>query len=84
MESMRFDESNIVIGKGQEDIYNPVYANIENKPDEGHQVLTICFKLTPEEIANINETGVIWYQQWKLPVMGMSPMIIKTEKPEIK
>lgn len=56
MELVEFPEHNMVIAKDQRQ-YRPMPAHLA--PDG---VVTCCWKLTPEEIDRVVETGVLWHQ----------------------
>lgn len=58
MDAINFKEVNVRLGEGQEQ-YNtlPAYWN----KSEGS--MTFGFKLTEEELAEVNRTGTIWIKQ---------------------
>lgn len=58
MEAIKFDESNIVIGKNQKQFKDlPAHLSHENG------LVIACFELTEEEIKTITETGKLWHSQ---------------------
>jgi hypothetical protein len=64
MEAIEFDGVNAHIGEGQAQ-YKPLPAFFGPIPvgDNGNNLdgITCCFKLSPEELAEINRTGVVWH-----------------------
>lgn len=75
-----FDESNVVLSKPAgltHDQCQPLCAMRARKPD-GTPFLVSCWKLTAEELAEINRTGRVW-----LSIMGhtMPPACVTGDKP---
>lgn len=54
MEPVEFKGVNVVFGKGQ-----PEYLPLPGKIRENGEVIT-CWKLSPEELKMVQETGCIW------------------------
>lgn len=73
MDAIKFPESNVEIAKDQPE-YNTLPALVR---DSGEVV--ICWQLSPEEIARINETGQIWQTMLTFG-MPLQPQRITTEK----
>lgn len=57
MVPVAFPQSNIVIGRGQEE-YDEIPALLDSD-----SVITSCWRLSEEEIARVMKTGVIWVSQ---------------------
>ena len=76
MEPINFDGANCVYGKDQ-----PEYMPLPAHKDENGVVLT-CWKLSPEDMQRIQETGVIWLEMltFNKPLM---PVRLDSVKPEI-
>lgn len=76
MEPTNFEESDVVFGENQPE-YLPLPAKLGNrKVGEIHT----CWKLSPEELQEIQKTGVIWVSilTFKQP---LQPISLSTEKP---
>ena len=75
-----FDESNAVFGapKVMGEECEALSVLVTNMPDTGTPAIVSCWKLTAEELAEINRTGRVW-----LCVAGhtMMPVFITGEKP---
>lgn len=54
MEPIKFDGANVVYGANQ-----PEYILLPAKKRPNGEVIT-CWKLSPEELKQIQETGVVW------------------------
>lgn len=76
MEPINFDGANCVYGKDQ-----PEYMPLPAHKDENGVVLT-CWKLSPEDMQRIQETGVIWLEMltFNKPLM---PVRLDSQKPDI-
>lgn len=74
MKPIEFDELNVLYGEGQ-----PEYEPLPAHRDENGNVTT-CWKLSPEELQTIQETGVIWLvlATFNDP---LQPMYLSVEKP---
>lgn len=59
MKAIKFKEQTTIIALDQPQ-YVPLPIHIGKTPEVE---MTACFKLTPEEIKEINETGCIWNTQ---------------------
>lgn len=77
MTPKKFDEVNVVMGEGQPE-YKPLPAH--RNPETGEVIM--CFSLSEEEKARVQETGEIWVSllTFKHP---MQPIIVTTEKNEL-
>lgn len=76
MEPINFDGANCVYGKDQ-----PEYMPLPAHKDENGVVLT-CWKLTPEDMQRIQETGVIWLEMLTFN-QALQPVRLDSEKPII-
>lgn len=76
MKPIEFDEVNVTFAKDQEE-YNelPAYRSKDG------EVVT-CFQLTPEEIAKVSETGLLWLSVLTFN-RPLQPLLLTTEKPEL-
>jgi hypothetical protein len=90
MQSIKFSQANIALAEDQPEYETlHVYAHSEDVDmvDGSKQnvimEMTACFVLSPEEIAEINRTGVIWYTQC---VFGkqFQPVRMSTQNPFIQ
>lgn len=64
MIAITFPEHNTVLGKGQEDIYQPLpawFGQLGETPQ--HTVFVFCHELSTEELNVINHTKQIWSSQ---------------------
>lgn len=78
MESIPFEGHNRVWAKDQPQ-YQPLPAHVD---DTDQAITTFCWKPTPEELAEINRTGVIWHQV--LTFGGrLQPQRLSAEKPKL-
>lgn len=77
MEAIEFEGQSTVLAKDQPQ-YQPLPVHIGTEED-GYP-LTACFKFSPEELAQINETGVIWVGQLTFGKL-LQPIRISTQKP---
>ena len=78
MEYKEFEEKNMVLGEGQENVEKlPVHISEEN-------LATYCIKLSEREIEHILKSGEIWVRQ----IVGRNQQLdaakILTEKPEME
>lgn len=76
MEPILFDGANVIMGKDQPE-YVPLPAY---KAPDG--TVTTCWKLTPEELKQVNETGVIWLSTLTFN-QPLQPILLCAEKPPI-
>jgi hypothetical protein len=90
MKSLKFPEASIALAEDQPEYETlHVYPTIEEVTMQNGSKkpvvmeLTACFSLSPEEIAEINRTGVIWYTQC---VYGhqFQPVRMSTQNPFIQ
>jgi len=77
MEAISFEEANIILGEGQPQ-YVPLPAHIDR--EDSATPMTCCFKLSPEEIEEIQKTGVIWLRQLTFGT-PFHPIWLGTNKP---
>lgn len=77
MEAIEFPEQTVVLAKDQPE-YSPLPVHIGSE-SEGTP-MTACFKLSAEELAEINETGIIWIGQLTFGKL-LQPIRISTKKP---
>jgi len=76
MTPKEFEGSNIKIAEHQEEYQTlPAYAN------ESGTIIT-CWKLSPEEIAKISETGELWFLQMTFN-QNMQPIYPSTSREEV-
>jgi hypothetical protein len=80
MKSIKFPEVTHAIAEDQPE-YETLYSHVSIKEDIS--TVTACFQLSTEELEQINETGVIWYQQLKNTISPLQPLIILTTKPQL-
>ena len=94
MKAITFDEVNIIFGKGQEDIYQPLPSCVEQNCENGDNSFraTMCFELTEEEKEEIVKTGKIWLsvltfgqpiQPIRSSILKPNPLIPNLPKREI-
>lgn len=76
MKPIKFEETNAVYGAKQPE-YVPLPAH---KADDG--TVTTCWELSPEELKQIQETGVIWLSLLTFN-QPLQPILLRTEKPEL-
>lgn len=60
MKSLKTEQFNVALAESQEE-YNTLFVNINLK--DRLIPVTCCFELSAEELAEINKTGKIYYQQ---------------------
>ena len=77
MEPIIFKGANCVYGQGQ-----PEYMPLPAHKDENGVVLT-CWKLSPEDMQRIQETGVIWLEMLTFN-QALQPVRLDSEKPIIR
>lgn len=77
MEPIKFDGVNVVFGANQPE-YIPLPAAVNYKAGK---VLT-CWKLTPEEIKRVQETGMVWLEMLTFN-QPLQPVRLDVEKPDI-
>lgn len=77
MEAVDFPEKNLDLAKDQ-----PEYQTLPvlYEPDKEGAPMTACFKLSPEEIADIVATGHVWHTQWTFG-NNFQPIRMSTSKP---
>lgn len=82
MEPIKFEGVNVVYGENQPE-YMPLPAEkrIPEKTDRFFGEVLTCWKLSPEELKKIQETGIIWLS---LLTFGqpLQPIMLSVEKPE--
>lgn len=75
-----FDEANLVLDKPEGTTYDQCEALqvLRAQYGDGTPVVFSCWKLTPEELAEVNRTGRVW-----LAIYGetMPPALIHGQKP---
>lgn len=76
MKAVKFEEINAVYGANQPEYY-PIPAH---KADDG--TVTTCWELSPEELKQIQETGVIWLSLLTFN-QPLQPVLLLTEKPKL-
>lgn len=59
MEAIEFPEQTLVLAKDQPE-YTPLPVHIS---DDNTKAMTCCMKLSPEELEEMNRTGVLWLTQ---------------------
>lgn len=74
MEPIMFDGANVIMGKDQPE-YMPLPAH---KAPDG--TVTSCWKLTPEELKQVQETSVIWLSMLTFN-QPMQPVLLLAENP---
>jgi len=77
MTAVNFPEANIQLAEDQPEYETLPILCDTTKPE---QPMTCCFKLTPEELAEINATGIIWHTQWTFG-QAFQPILMTTQKP---
>lgn len=75
MKAKKFNEVNVIYGEGQ-----PEYLPLPAHKTEAGEVTT-CWELSPEEIKQVQETGVIWLSMLTFN-QPLQPVLLRTEKPE--
>ena len=78
MKAVPFLEQNIEIGKGQEDLYSILPANM-NELDVAVPV-TFCMELDEEELKKVTESKKIWVTVYTFG-QGFQPIRVETEQP---
>lgn len=73
MKSIRNEQFSQPLAENQEE-YNTLYVHVQTEGDPMRPV-TACFKLAPEEIAEINRTGLLYYQQCTFYYRGSDGLI---------
>lgn len=76
MEPILFEGANVIMGKDQPE-YLPLPAY---KTPDG--TVTTCWKLTPEELKQVQETGVIWLSTLTFN-QPLQPILLYADKPTI-
>lgn len=76
MKPKHFPEANAIFGETQPE-YQPLPAYTEAIPEK--PVIT-CWELTPEEITQLQESGVIWVTQLSFG-KPLQPILVAIEKP---
>jgi len=79
MKLIPFAEQNTVIAENQKE-YAPMPCNIDRSSP--YHITTMCWELTPEEIAEVQRTGKIWHQVYTFG-QPMQPQLLRTDKPEM-
>jgi hypothetical protein len=82
-----FDQSNTILDKPQEltrDECQPLNVCLTNL-DNGNPVIISCWKMTKEELEEINKTGRVWLvvlgcMMPVIAVIGVNPFVEKEEK----
>lgn len=77
MEPILFECANAVYGANQPE-YIPLPA--ERRPGNSGEVVT-CWKLSPEELERVKETGVIWLSMLTFN-QPLQPVLLSVDKPE--
>lgn len=84
MESIKFDGCNVAVAEGQEE-YQTLHAKAGEVPldDKGGtcEGLTFCMKLSPEELAEIARTGVLWHTVLTFG-QPLQPQCMSVQRPE--
>jgi hypothetical protein len=82
MEATSFDESNHVLGapKGMTaEECSPLSVFMHTtRPDRQTEIVISCWKLTTEELDEINRTGRVWLFVWG---QTMPPVLLQTKSP---
>ena len=78
MNLAEFPEQNVVIAKDQ-----PEYREMPAHIDFERGVVTCCWELTPDEIAEVVRAGRIWHQVMTFN-QKLQPQLLTVEKPELK
>lgn len=76
MKPIEFDGANCVYGKNQPE-YQPLPAH---RTDDG--TVTTCWELSPEELKQVQETGVIWLSMLTFN-QPLQPILLQVEKPKL-
>lgn len=82
MQAIEFPGVNVRIAEDQPEYQTlPAFAGMI--PIEGGSVpgLTCCFKLSPEELAEVNRTGVIWHTVLTFG-QPLQPQSMSLQRPE--
>lgn len=79
MEPIKFDGVNVVFGANQPE-YIPLPAQVNAKVDTG--IVLTCWKLSPEELKKVQETGVIWLEMLTFN-QPLQPVRLDVDKPDI-
>lgn len=74
MKPIEFESQNIIIGEGQ-----PEYQPLPAKVNQAEGSVLSCWKLTPEEIQRVVETGVVWVKQLTFN-QDLQPVLVSTEE----
>lgn len=77
MEPINFKGANVVYGANQPE-YIPLPAE---KWPGNHGGIVTCWKLSPEELARVKETGVIWLSMLTFN-RPLQPVLLSVDKPE--
>ncbi len=77
MEPILFKGANVVYGASQPE-YKPLVA--ERRPGNSGEIVT-CWKLSPEELERVKETGVIWLSMLTFN-QPLQPVLLSVDKPE--
>lgn len=76
MKPIEFEEINVVYGEKQPE-YIPLPAH---KAKDG--TVWTCWELSPEELKQIQETGVIWLSMLTFN-QPLQPILLQVEKPKL-
>lgn len=79
MEPIKFEGCNAVFGETQPE-YIPLPA--ERRGDRNLGEILTCWKMTPEELKQIQETGQIWLSVLTFN-KPLQPVLLSATKPEI-
>lgn len=71
-----FPEANLVLGY-QQDEYEPLPVH------SAHGRMTFCCRLSPAELKELNETGLLWFTQLTFG-SPFQPISLSTQKPVLK
>lgn len=79
-EAASFDESNAVLGRPQSmtDDECQALCVCRTQTEDGQPVVISCWKVTAEELAEIQRTGRIWLMLWG---QTMPPAFVTGQKP---
>jgi hypothetical protein len=76
MQAIEFDEVNCVFAKDQDEYTElPAYLSKDGE-------MVSCFKLSPLELAKINESGLLWVSVLTFN-NPLQPLLLSTDKPEL-
>ena len=75
MEPINFEGANVVYGVNQ-----PEYTPLPAFRKENGEIWT-CWKLSPEDLKQIQETGVIWLAMLTFN-QPLQPVLLSVDKPE--